>query len=197
MWRRRRYRRRRCGPRRRCRRTGRRGRRCRPRWRRGGRGRARRWRGLRRRLAFLAGGFLCLCHQQRRGWREQRLGLRVRYRGCELHRRQSGRGKQQKAKVCHDGVSPRKNRWQQKILGGRRFGLTINIQSLGRIVAATKTKTLFILSAQQVACVLVHCVFRRSFQIESYIVPCGTSGEPDITSGAEPGKSVIPASVAG
>jgi hypothetical protein len=46
--------------------------------------------------------FLGLGHDQRRG-------LRVRWRSNQLHRRKSGRGKQQEAKVCHDGWDPRGN----------------------------------------------------------------------------------------
>jgi hypothetical protein len=54
-------------------------------------------------------------------------------------------------------------------------GSSINGQSLGRIVAGWKTLTLFISTTQQVACVFVHCPFRRWFQIQSHIVPCGPS----------------------
>jgi hypothetical protein len=43
-----------------------------------------------------------LRHQQRRG-------LRVRCGACELHCRESGRGKQHETKSCHDGGIPRKN----------------------------------------------------------------------------------------
>jgi hypothetical protein len=56
--------------------------------------------------------FLGLGHNQRRG-------LGVRWRGYQLHRRQSGRGKQHETKVCHDGLDPRKipgnKAWQQAL----------------------------------------------------------------------------------
>jgi hypothetical protein len=66
--------------------------------------RVRRRRSLRRRLGLSVGTkfFLGLGHDQRRG-------LRVRWRSDQLHRRKSGRGKQQEAKVCHDGWNPRRN----------------------------------------------------------------------------------------
>jgi hypothetical protein len=59
--------------------------------------------------------FLGLGHDLRRG-------LRVRWRGDQLHRRKSSRGKQQQAKVCHDGLDPRKilgrKAWQEGLAEG-------------------------------------------------------------------------------
>jgi hypothetical protein len=79
-------------------------------WRRGMRrgasgrcGAARRRSSLWRLLGFSIGTkfFLGLGHNQRRA-------LRVRWRAYKLQRRQSGGGKQQQTKFCHDGVGPRK-----------------------------------------------------------------------------------------
>lgn len=108
-WRRRRHMRRwrrwrRCRMRRRRRRRG-----CRPGWRRrcgGGRRGTRRRCSLRRLLGLSVGTkfFLGLRHDQRRG-------LRMRRQGYQLHRRKRGRGEQQEAKLCHDGLDPRKS-WQ-------------------------------------------------------------------------------------
>jgi hypothetical protein len=36
------------------------------------------------------------------------IGSRLGWHACELHRREGGRGKQHEAKVCHDGLVPRK-----------------------------------------------------------------------------------------
>jgi hypothetical protein len=100
--------RRRCGARRRCsgwrrwrswprrsggrrrRRCGARGRRCRGRW------------SLRRRLLALL-GFARLSLRDDDG-----IGLRLGWHACELERREGGRGKQHKAKVCHGDLVPRK-----------------------------------------------------------------------------------------
>ena len=75
--------------------------RCRARF---GRG-AFRWGSLRRRLGFSIGTKLGIRLSLRH---HQRCGLRVRWRACELHRRQSRRGKQHETKVGHDDVNPRK-----------------------------------------------------------------------------------------
>jgi hypothetical protein len=60
----------------------------------------------------------------------------MRRRAGEVHRRQRGRGKQHDTKVCHDDLGPPEN-VHAKVLS-RAFGMTINSQPLGRIVAAAK-----------------------------------------------------------
>jgi hypothetical protein len=50
--------------------------------------------------------FLCLRDDERRG-------LRMRCGGRELRHRQSGRGEQHDAKVCHDVVGP----WENLVAG--------------------------------------------------------------------------------
>jgi hypothetical protein len=70
-------------------------------------------------------------------------------------------------------VVPGKNPVATKKAIADHFGRSINGQSLGRIVAGWKTRTVFISTTQQVACAIVHCAFRRRFQIQSHIVPCG------------------------
>ena len=66
-----------------------------------------------------------------------------------------------------------------KVLQPNVFGVTMNGQPLGRIVAATKRGRLFILAAQRVTRAPVHDAFRRWFQIRSsiwfHVVPCGVS----------------------
>jgi hypothetical protein len=56
-------------------------------------------RGMRRRLGLSVGAkfFLRLRHNYRRG-------LPVRWKSNELQCRESGRGKQHKSKLCHDGL---------------------------------------------------------------------------------------------
>jgi hypothetical protein len=95
------------------------------RWRRGSRGgRSRARRRSLRRLLWLSFFFLGLGHDLRRG-------LRVRWRGDQLRRRKSGRGKQQQAKVCHDGLDPRKilgrKAWQAS-LATRRGDQRIDVR---------------------------------------------------------------------
>jgi hypothetical protein len=102
--------------------------------------------------------FLGLRHNQRRG-------LRVRRRAYKLHRRQSGGGKQQQTKFCHDSVGPRKKSWQgsswQEDLGSKSWqqvlarawqqtllsSSAINGQALGRIVAGSQCGFVFIWNA--------------------------------------------------
>jgi hypothetical protein len=64
-------------------------------------------------------------------------------------------------------------------------------------MAASKGRLAFISDNAKSEYAFVHCAFRPWFQIELHIVPCGISDAPGSISGAEPGKSVIPASVAG
>jgi hypothetical protein len=47
-----------------------------------------------------------------------RRGLRVRWGTSKVHRRQSGGGKQQQTKFCHDGLCPREI-LGEKVLAGR------------------------------------------------------------------------------
>jgi hypothetical protein len=67
---------------------------------------------------------------------------------CELHHRQSGSGEQHEAKVSHDDWGPRKGSLegtcQNRILATECFGLAINSQPLGRIVAGNLRESLFI-----------------------------------------------------
>jgi hypothetical protein len=74
---------------------------------------------------------------------------------------------------------------------------TINEYALGRIVAAFEGWPGFISERGKSQRRVVHYAFRPWFQTVLHIVPCGISDEPGMTSGAEPGKPVIPASVAG
>jgi hypothetical protein len=76
----------------------------------GGRRRPRRRRRSLRRLLGLSFFLLGLGHDQRRG-------LRVRWRGDELHRGQGSRGKQHETKVCHDGLGPRKFPGEKALAG--------------------------------------------------------------------------------
>ena len=103
-------------------------------------------------------------------WRlcdDDRSGLRVRRRGREVHRRQSRGGEQRETKVCHDDVSPRKGSEQIKdSSAAESFGVPINSQSLGRIVAGDKTQTLFISIAQWFTRAIVHCAFRSALQMK-------------------------------
>jgi hypothetical protein len=122
------------------------------------------WRSLRRLLGFSVGTklFLGLCHNQ---WR----GLRVRRRAYKLHRRQSGGGKQQQTKFCHDGLGPRKSLGRKVSAGrSRQEGLgnkachqdpTINEQALGRIVAGFKGSFVFISDNTKPYCGFVHHAF--------------------------------------
>jgi hypothetical protein len=57
-------------------------------------------------------------------------------------------------------VSPRKGseQWQDCSFT-ENFGVPINGESLGRIVADDKTQTLFISFAQQLACAIIHDAF--------------------------------------
>jgi hypothetical protein len=55
--------------------------------------------------------FFGLRHNQRRG-------LRMRWRASKLHRRQSGGGKQQQTKFCHDGLGP-PEKFSTKVLGNK------------------------------------------------------------------------------
>jgi hypothetical protein len=145
------------------------------------------WCSLRRLLGFSVGTklFLGLCHNQ---WR----GLCVRRPACKLHRRQSGGGKQQQTKFCHDGLGPRKSlggsSWQEvlgrKVLAGSlgnkacHQGLTINEQALGRIVAGFKGGFVFISDNTKPHCSFVHYAFSGSFKpIYSYCT-CGISALP-------------------
>jgi hypothetical protein len=86
-------------------------------WRRCGRGPGRRRRGrcrlrrrcpLRRLLGLSVGAefFLGLRHDHRRAFRMRR-------RGCQLHRRERGRGEQQETKVCHDGLDSSEKSWRR------------------------------------------------------------------------------------
>jgi hypothetical protein len=60
------------------------------------------------------------------------------------------------------GVSPRKGSEQCKESSlAEGFGVTINSQSLGRIVAGDKTQMLFISFAQQLKCAIIHDAFIR------------------------------------
>jgi hypothetical protein len=88
----------------------------------------------------------------------------VRWGGGQLQRRERRRGKQQKAKFCHDGLGPR------GILGRRSAGglqevcqqaLAINKQALGRIVAAFKRESGFISGNAKSGSTFVHYAFRR------------------------------------
>jgi hypothetical protein len=96
----------------------------------------------------------------------------------EVQRCKGCRGKQHEAKFCHDDLDPGGKPWQEdKSRSAEPFGVTINSQPLGRIVAGDKRKTLFISIMQWVACAPVHCAFRRGFQIGLHVVSCGMLGE--------------------
>ena len=145
---------------------------------------------LRRLLGFSVGTklFLGLCHNQ---WR----GLRVRRRACKLHRRQSGGGKQQQTKSCHDGLGPRKSLGRKvflgrKVVAGRSWqeglgnkachqGLTINEQALGGIVAGFKGGFIFISDNTKPHCGFVHYAFRGSFKSVCSYRTCGISALPE------------------
>jgi hypothetical protein len=122
-----------------------------------------------------------------------------------LHRRKSCRGKQHETKFCHDDLNPRENSGSKRSPGWTNEVVTINEYALGRIVAASKGRLGFISDNEKSECAFVHCAFRPWFQTVLHIVPCGISDAvpcgisdaPEMTSGSEPGKSVIPASVAG
>jgi hypothetical protein len=126
--------------------------------------------------------FLGLRHNQRRG-------LRVRGRAPKLHRGQSGGGKQQQTKFCHDGQDPRKilagglgagrlgseglgneglgnEGFGNKILGNKAChqDVAINEQALGRIVAGFEGGFVFICEGAKFRCSFVHYAFRGSFQ---------------------------------
>jgi hypothetical protein len=58
-----------------------------------------------------------------------------------LHCRKSCRGKQHETKVGHDGGGPWESLGNKGILSAERFGIAINDQALGRIVAVTKRKS--------------------------------------------------------
>jgi hypothetical protein len=103
-----------------------------------------------------------------------RRGLRLGWRACELHRREGGRGKQREAKVCHDGLVPR------KVLAPKGSAWTINSQPRGWIVAARKRRKVFILTSQRLNRSAVHGSFRRCFQIEVPSCPLHC-GEDDFT----------------
>ena len=152
----------------------------------GRRRRTRRWRPLRRLLGLSVGTKLLpgLRHDQRRG-------LRVRWSRGQLQRRESRRGKQQESKFCHDGLGPR------KILGNKacQQTLAINKQALGRIVASIKRELVFISDSAKSGFALVHCAFRRSFQIAVlHFSPCGYSRHPGAESAPKP---IFPVPVAG
>jgi hypothetical protein len=95
-----------------------------------------------------------------------------------MHRRQSGGGKQQQTKFCHDGLCPRKIFGRKVLAGGcwqevlaekswqQRFhqGLAINEQALGRIVAGFEGGFVFISDGAKLRSAFVHYAFRGSFQ---------------------------------
>jgi hypothetical protein len=67
--------------------------------------------------------------------------LRARHDGCELQRRQRGRGKQNDTEFGHGNLDPRNELWFQ---GLAIQGVTINEQGLGWIVAGVERGTEFI-----------------------------------------------------
>ena len=140
-----------------------------------GRGR----RALRRRFGFSVGTklFLGLRHNQR-------CGLRVRCRACELHCRQRSRGKQYEAKSCHDGWDP------GKICNKLRR----STNKVGPDCGGLGKRTCFYSDHTRSQCVLVHCAFRRSFPTElSHCPP--RPAMSGFRSGGEPGRSAIPSPV--
>jgi hypothetical protein len=88
-----------------------------------------------------------------------------------MQRGESCRGKQQESKFCHDGFGSPENFWQQDSATrktrqqGLSTSLAINEQALGWIVASFKRELVFISDDTKSRCALVHCAFRRSFQI--------------------------------
>jgi hypothetical protein len=157
------------------------------------------WRGslwrssLRWLLGFSIGTkfFLGLGHNQ---WR----ALRVRRRAYKLQRRQSGGGKQQQTKFCHDGVGPRKILGRKVLVGrkvlaerSRQQGLAtrfctrlvikvaINEQALGRIVASFQGVFVFISENAKLHCGSVHDAFRGSFKTVLSHCPCDISASPN------------------
>ena len=95
----------------------------------------------------------------------------------------------------------------RKILGSKtrqqRFGdkvcqqtMAINEQALGRIVASFKREVVFISDHAKSGCSLVHCVFRRSFQIVvlHFFPVAAIRCTPGADSAAKP---IFPVSVAG
>ena len=149
-------------------------------------------------VLLLAAAWAALPSTRCRGARLRHLhgrGLRMRGERCELRSRERGSGKQHEAKVCHDHENPRKSPEQQtRCLLAERIGTAINRQPLGRIVAAYKCAGPFISAAPAPECTFVHCTF-RCLARNGHIVPDGSG--PGRTSGSEPGKSEMPASVAG
>ena len=73
--------------------------------------------------------------------------------------------------------------------------LTINEQALGRIVASFKRELVFISDDAKSGCALVHCAFRRSFQIGSFAFSLAAIRCTLKRSSAP--KPIFPASVAG
>jgi hypothetical protein len=101
-----------------------------------------------------------------------------------LQRRQSGGGKQQQTKFCHDGVGPRKilgRKALQVDLGNNAChqDLTINEQALGRIVAGFGGVFVFISDSAKPHCGFVHDAFSGSFKTVCSRCPCGISAWPD------------------
>jgi hypothetical protein len=135
--------------------------------------------------------FLGLRHNHRRG-------LRVRWRASKLHRRQSGGGKQQQTKFCHDGLDPRKKGlatrvWQQDC----HQALAINEQALGRIVAGFIGGFVFISEDAKPGAPLFITHSGGYLKPCFHIVPCGISAWSGPGSGAAPGMPASYISVAG
>jgi hypothetical protein len=121
----------------------------------------------------------------------------VRGKTCELRSREGRGGEQHEAEFCHEAKVPGKFLNDKSgYLSAERIGTTINSQALGRIVAATKRDLLLFCRHQRPNAPFVHCAFRTlAWRPQAYIVPDGSP--PGSTSGSEPGRSEMPASVAG
>ncbi len=103
-----------------------------------------------------------------------RCGLGLRWRKSEWHRRKSCRGKQHETKVGHDDLGPRKNNWRQReVLSGQTSSSGNQRISVRPDCGSLPGGRVFISENKGFRCVLVHCAFRRWFQIVVHVVPCG------------------------
>jgi hypothetical protein len=122
--------------------------------------------------------------------------LGARRDGCELHRREGGRGEQHEAEFGHGGLDPGNELW---ILGLLIQGVAINEQALGWIVAGVERGTGFILQGElaKTTPFMAHSedISKRQFRLSPArsVAGLGVAGllgpYPGISSGIFPGSS--------
>ena len=95
---------------------------------------------------------------------DERRGLRMRCGDCKLRRRQSGRGKQHEAKVCHDDLVPGKVLAADEEIQQPNGSVVDQRLIIRPDCGGRENESAFISSSNGLRRANIHCAFRQCFQ---------------------------------